>query len=687
MRFPRAYSIASSQAALGASGIRRFPVAITTPQTNLSHPKYRPDIDGLRAVAVLSVLGFHAFPSWVRGGFIGVDVFFVISGFLISTIIFENLDRGTFSFSEFYARRIKRIFPALILVLAASYVFGWFALLSDEYRQLGKHIAAGAGFVSNFVLWKEGGYFDAENKPLLHLWSLGIEEQFYIVWPLFLWCAWKWKFGLLTVTFVVASISFILNVERIRTDSLASFYSPQTRFWELLCGSMLAWLTLYKKEAYRAARATIERWVASAIHRETSSADGRTLSNVLSCAGLFLLAFGLWRIDEDFSFPGMWAVVPVLGAVLIIAAGSNAWVNRIILSNKVAVWFGLISFPLYLWHWPLLSFARIVESEVPSRAIRIAAVALSIVLAWLTYKLVENPIRSGKGGKGKVSVLLLLVTVLGCVGYSTYNRDGLSFRENATLEGYIGDIGHLHYHKYMARRYFLCRPDVIAHEAPKWEGFVRCMQSKSGADVEIALVGDSHAEHLFAGIAEALNTRNVAYYIKNSPAFLGNPEFRNIFDSILTSKTISHVVITMMWYRGRTEVPPGSTLYDELLHVVDALSSAGKRVYLTDDIPTFPFTADRCQGKRWLATKDPSCEMSVAEFRRQTDFYVETLTRIAQSRPEVRILSVGKYFCDDQTCRMTRGDEILYRDRDHLNLGGSLYIGKRLIEDNIGIFD
>ena len=160
---------------------------------HLTHPQYRPDIDGLRAIAVLSVVGFHVFPYWINGGFIGVDIFFVISGFLISTIIIGSLERNSFSFVEFYARRIKRIFPALLLVLSACFVFGWFALLADEYKQLGKHIAGAASFILNFLLWNESGYFDttAETKPLLHLWSLGIEEQFYIIWPFFLWFAWK----------------------------------------------------------------------------------------------------------------------------------------------------------------------------------------------------------------------------------------------------------------------------------------------------------------------------------------------------------------------------------------------------------------------------------------------------------------------------------------------------------------
>ena len=168
---------------------------------HLLHPKYRPDIDGLRAIAVLSVVGFHAFPSWVNGGFIGVDVFFVISGFLISGIIYENLDKGEFTFREFYARRIRRIFPALIVVMTACFAFGWFSLLADEYKQLGKHIAGGATFISNLLLWQESGYFDnsAETKPLLHLWSLGIEEQFYIIWPLLLWLTWKRKFKFFAV--------------------------------------------------------------------------------------------------------------------------------------------------------------------------------------------------------------------------------------------------------------------------------------------------------------------------------------------------------------------------------------------------------------------------------------------------------------------------------------------------------
>ncbi|RYE52744.1 MAG: acyltransferase, partial [Hyphomicrobiales bacterium] len=197
---------------------------------HLAHPKYRPDIDGLRAIAVLAVVGYHAFPDWVRGGFIGVDIFFVISGFLISTIILGSLSGKGFSYREFYARRIRRIFPALLPVMAAAFAFGWYVLLSDEFRQLGKHIVASAGFVSNLVLWGEAGYFDtaAEAKPLLHLWSLAVEEQFYIFWPVLLGLVWRFKGarGLMFWMWVAASLSFLLNVAGVHRHADATFYSP-----------------------------------------------------------------------------------------------------------------------------------------------------------------------------------------------------------------------------------------------------------------------------------------------------------------------------------------------------------------------------------------------------------------------------------------------------------------------------
>ena len=210
---------------------------------------YRPDIDGLRAIAVLAVIGFHAFPAWIRGGFVGVDVFFVISGYLISTILLTGMERGSFRFSQFYIRRIRRIFPALIVVLLACMVAGWLVLFSFEYKALGKHVAGSAAFVSNFVLWNEAGYFDkaAETKPLLHIWSLGIEEQFYIVWPLLLYLIWKRKAATLALLLLLLARQLCFQCALV-LDPAADFYSPLTRFWELMAGAVLAYLSLYRAD-------------------------------------------------------------------------------------------------------------------------------------------------------------------------------------------------------------------------------------------------------------------------------------------------------------------------------------------------------------------------------------------------------------------------------------------------------
>jgi len=364
----------------------------------LSHPKYRSDIDGLRAVAVLAVVACHTFPNRLSGGFIGVDIFFVISGFLISTIIFENLKQGTFRFTEFYSRRIRRIFPALITILVSVLVIGWFLLIPEELNELGRFLAAGAGFVTNFTLQEQKqGYFgnSSQSNPLLHLWSLGVEEQFYIVWPIFLWFAWKCKLNQLKFIVIIAFVSFAINIYGAMTNPAAIFYLPQTRFWELMCGSILAWLVINKHNERINQKIEIYRKLTRFVHSEYSESNFRTFPNVLSLLGVFLILFGFVFFDSSMIYPGLWAVIPVLGTVLIILAGPGAWINNKVLSQKVLVWFGLISFPLYLWHWPLISFAWIINPQPPSASVRAVAVFLAIVLAWLTTILIEKPLRYG----------------------------------------------------------------------------------------------------------------------------------------------------------------------------------------------------------------------------------------------------------------------------------------------------
>ena len=387
--------------------------------------KYRPDIDGLRAIAVLFVVAFHAFPEKVKGGFIGVDIFFVISGFLISTIIAEQLEKGNFSFIDFYVRRIKRIFPALSIVLFSCLLFAWFCLLPDELQQLGKHVAAGAGFVSNWVLWSEAGYFDnsAETKPLLHLWSLGIEEQFYIIWPCVLVAAWKRRWNLFYTIGCILSISFLLNIGLVFHNQVAAFYYPMTRGWELLSGAMLARYALCKPAS-----------MLHFLHSTKSGTEALTLASnaevrnwlpdALSLLGVLCLMLGFVLINKDLNFPGFWAALPVLGTVLLILSGPGAWLNQRVLSHKLFVWVGLISFPLYLWHWPILSFGRIVYFDDPPLSFKILAIMVSILLAWLTMNFIEKPLRFGGGHSlAKAGLLSGCVLSIGMAGAVIFNSD------------------------------------------------------------------------------------------------------------------------------------------------------------------------------------------------------------------------------------------------------------------------
>jgi len=332
---------------------------------------YRPDIDGLRAVAVLAVVLFHAFPTLVPGGYVGVDIFFVISGFLITGILLAEVRQGSFSVLRFYIRRARRLFPALCVVLLAVLAFGWFTLLPAEYAQLGKHVLAGAGFVSNIVLWREAGYFDinSELKPLLHLWSLGVEEQYYLLWPLLVLLLARHARLFLLATLLLAVASFALNVHWLDRLPTLTFYLPITRFWELLLGGLLAFLA--GRGAPAPARA----------------------ADALSAAGLVLILLALFALDRHTPFPGWAALLPVAGSALLIAAGPAASFNRLVLASRPAVWIGLISYPLYLWHWPLFAFARVLTGEPMSVAVGTGLSLAAVGLAWLTYRFIERPFR------------------------------------------------------------------------------------------------------------------------------------------------------------------------------------------------------------------------------------------------------------------------------------------------------
>ncbi len=453
---------------------------------------YRPDIDGLRAIAVTLVLVFHAFPEWLPGGFIGVDVFFVISGYLISGLIFADLKKGRFSFADFYARRIRRIFPALILVLTASSLLGWFLLLPDEYSELGKHVAGGAGFVSNFVLLGESGYFDsaAELKPLLHLWSLGIEEQFYFIWPLLLYFSWgrrRWTpLGLILFLLIA---SFALNIDRVHDQAASTYYLPFTRFWELMIGCALAYLSPLVDEG---------QWPAPGGPHPTAWPR-----NIAALAGLAAMLLAAIFIDKEQAFPGWRALLPTLGASLLIAAGPTAWINRTVLAHPLMVFVGLISFPLYLWHWPLLSFPRIASVDPPSPGLQAATLGLSVLLAWLTYQFIERPIRFRKRQRQVVPVLAACMALLVAAGYGTYLADGIAARmkDKAEYSSFFG-WNYTKSHNLMVEDRHECNfYDIIDHRIkPAIDSSCYTPQSHK----VVFLWGDSHAQHLNYGLKHTL---------------------------------------------------------------------------------------------------------------------------------------------------------------------------------------
>ena len=394
------------------------------PAGGLTHPKYRPDIDGLRAIAVLSVVAFHAFPSALRGGFVGVDVFFIISGFLISSILFENLGRDSFSFVEFYRRRVARIFPALLTVLGSSLAFGAIVLMANEYQALTKHVLGGVGFVSNYVLWGESGYFDsaAETKPLLHLWSLGIEEQYYLLWPAIVYGAWRLRCNLLIVTGTLLLASFCLNIHAVAADPIAAFYSPQTRVWELLLGACLAYASVFRAQALRLA---ITHW-----------------GPIASVGGATLIGAALLLTSNGRAFPGWWALLPTCGTLLMIAAGPASWLNRRVLGAKPLVWVGGISFPLYLWHWPLLVFAHILWGAMPPPWVRLLMVGAALLLAWATCRWIEKPLRFGRFDRRIPLLLVLGMSALGALAAGGFVSGGWPTRGIAVQTAQFSEVKH-----------------------------------------------------------------------------------------------------------------------------------------------------------------------------------------------------------------------------------------------------
>lgn len=670
--------------------------------TSFIRSEYRADIDGLRAIAVLSVVAFHAFPETFKGGFIGVDVFFVISGFLITSIIFENLEMGTFSFKEFYLRRIKRIFPALIVVLVSCFVFGWFALLPDEFKQLGKHIAGSTGFVQNLILWSESGYFDnaAETKPLLHIWSLGVEEQFYFIWPFLIWITWKSKLNIVRIILGTALISFVFNILWVEVDYVSAFYSPQTRFWELLSGGLLAWVKIYRVGTNQKSELRVDIF-SRLINKIPLQFKSPFMNNILSFGGVILLCSGFQVIDKVLKFPGYWAVIPVLATVLIIYSGPRSWFNRKILSHQLAVWIGLISFPLYLWHWPILSFLRIIQGHTSNLSIQILAVFFSFIFAWLTYIVIERPIRFGEFHRLKLVSLLLIMTSIGLLGYKDYIEDGFEFRFSKSK------LVQNSYNK-KNKRYEEALKNCQQF-FPQWQKVTDSpclMQLKKHNS--IAIIGDSHADQLFEGMSKFLAPKNkgVAVFSASCAApFIGvasglksslnirKGAFKLIgsaYDYILNDPDIKTVIMAHYpgcSYQDAVDVTnPENTNYEDVLkagmrRTFSKVLESGKEVIVLLDNPTSIFDPKQCRWRPLRLTKMMDCSFPRRFLDENKAFktYKFLLAEVSKEYPQIKTFDLSDLLCDKKKCHLIKNDHILYRDANHLNNYGSDFVAPNLL--------
>jgi peptidoglycan/LPS O-acetylase OafA/YrhL len=526
--------------------------------------EFRRDVEGLRGIAVLSVLAVHAFPQWMPGGFIGVDIFFVLSGFLIAGIVQRDIESGRFSVAAFYERRVRRLLPALCVVLAACLVTASLWTFPNEARQIGKHVAAGASFVSNIVYRAEAGYFDAgvESKPLLHLWSLAIEEQFYLLWPLAALGLARWQRLALPAVGAALIASFALNVHLVDSKPVATFFLLPTRAWELLAGVLLA---------YASMRASIGAWLRHSL--ALVRVDEANARHVLAAVGALLLVAALCMIDKSDQFPGWWATLPVAGTLALLAAGPQAGFNRHVLGVSVVRFYGSISYPLYLWHWPLLSFPVLMGVALTPE-VRVLILVASVTLATLTLLFIERPLREGRLlPRHAVMTLLATLAAIGVAGWAVHRSDGLLRTHPPGLRELAATEFRFDYTDYRVGR---CM--VKLDEGPETFG-AECVDREPARGELVMLWGDSHAAALYPGLRQALTdeggVRRLAQFTAaRCPPLLSPPEGASRTCESLTRHVLDRVadepphtvVLAGYWLRyGRS----AAALHDRLVALRD----------------------------------------------------------------------------------------------------------------------
>lgn len=649
----------------------------------MSALSYRPEIDGLRTIAVLPVILFHAGIETFSGGFVGVDVFFVISGYLITAILVREIEADDFSILRFYERRARRILPALFLVMLVSLPFAWMWMFPNALKDFGQSLAATALFVSNVLFWRESGYFDtaAELKPFLHTWSLAVEEQYYILFPPALWVVWRLagRRGVVIGLILVTLISLGLAEWASTRYQAAVFFLLPTRAWELLAGSLLAlWLS-------------------------RNAPPRGVVAQIGGMVGLALIVWAILRFNSATPFPSLWALAPVGGAALIIlCAGPGTWAGRL-LSLRPMVAIGLISYSAYLWHQPLFAFARLRSLDAPPQALMLGLAGLTLILAWLSWRFVERPFRQ-KGLIQRKSIFLTALTgsvfAIG-LGAVLHKTQGVPTRFDTTTLALIDSAEH------RGRG----REGCIDDDALPLEGCVFSPDLSSRA----VLWGDSHAMALAEGLAGALKTHDIGLeHISSS----GCPPMLNVIrasrpDCARRSARVmtylsgpdapETVVLVARWAiafdvvrfdngaGGVEHGPPvdlfpdtgdmggqsqGAWITGQLHDTVAALRAAGKQVIIQTNLPEAGWDVPRRLALQRIGglTDAPPLSIERAVFDARNTSSLAAFAPLAE-QDGVTLVDPTPLFCDAAQCWLERENVALFRDDNHLSLAGGALVG------------
>jgi peptidoglycan/LPS O-acetylase OafA/YrhL len=629
---------------------------------------YRPDIDGLRGIAVLSVVLFHGGFSTFSGGYVGVDVFFVISGFLITNIILREFDQQQYSTIRFYERRIRRIFPALFTTLILTMSIGALLFIPSEFKNLAESAVAVTLFASNALFRKQSGYFDApaENKPLLHTWSLAVEEQFYIAFPLVLIGIRRFLGARYVVCLgVLASVSLGLSVYGTYNHPLATFYLAPTRSWELLIGALLA----------------------CGIQTPAMSVRSR---NLVGAAGLLLIGFSIFVFDSKTLFP-LSAVLPTLGAALVIDTGRHRSGMGWVLSNKPLVFLGWISYSLYLLHWPLIVIAKKLAIVELTKYQMTCILALAVGLAAFSWYFVERPFRAkhivNRWPLFPMAGAFMLCAV--ATGLYIVHTGGLPqrFKGNTFLDSELTDSTWV---------------PCYGRSPDKSEGL--CKVGHVDAEPSFLLWGDSHAAALAPALNLSAESNSAGGFLATRPgcpALLSIErqghdcgEFsQSVIQHLESHKELKTVILVSRWsayafgrykaergdefrlrYTGNSEESENSRMIDEgLKRTVAKLLTMNRQIVLVRPVPEVGYEVPSAYAVASITGRD--IDALIAPTRREYDARNEFVLRLFDSLVNlysVRTVDVTKGLCDNTRCRVTDAGRTLYSDNNHLSRYGAL---------------